>query len=120
ASDVRQDPTRGSALRGSEWGEWGPASNEPGFGAEPHITMSGLVVSRALHHRFESIRQHEVERLEKKLRGLSDAHRESVEAITVEVIQALARGAERALANDMPRPELEALVRLFALENDIQ
>ena len=81
--------------------------------------MSGLVVSRALQNRFESIRQNEVERLQKKLRGLSDANRESVEAITFEVIQALARGADRALANDMPPPELDALVRLFALEGEI-
>src|ERR1700756_3239025 len=81
--------------------------------------MSGVVVSRALSRRFESIRHNEVARLQKKMRGLTDAQRESVEAITIEVIQALARGAERALVNEMPRAELEALVQLFALEPEI-
>ena len=78
--------------------------------------MSGLVVRRALRNRFESIRQNEIERLQKKLRGLSDHERQSVEAITVEVIHALARGADRALEQDVPEPALAALVRLFELE----
>ena len=30
------DATRGSALRGAEWGEGAPTSDEPGCGAEPH------------------------------------------------------------------------------------
>ena len=81
--------------------------------------MSGLAVSRALQNRFESIRHNEVERLQKKLRGLSDDERQSVEAITVDIIQALARGADRALAHDMPEPALDALIRLFALETEI-
>ena len=81
--------------------------------------MSGLMVSRALQNRFEAIRQNEVERLQKKLRGLTDDQRQSVEAITVDIIQALARGADRALAQDMPRPALDALVQLFGLEGEI-
>ena len=78
--------------------------------------MSGLVVSRALHTRFESIRRNEVGRLQKKLRGLTEEERRSVEAITVEVIRALARRADRALTQDPPEPALAALVQLFELE----
>jgi len=78
--------------------------------------MSGIVVGRALRTRFESIRQNELERLQKKMRGLPDDQRQSVEDITSDVVQAFARGAERALANDLPAPALAALVRLFALD----
>ena len=79
--------------------------------------MSGGVVSRALRERFESIRQAEVERLEKKLRGLSDDDRRIVEAITAEVVQAIAGAPAKALA-EVPEPALEAVVRLFALDSD--
>jgi glutamyl-tRNA reductase len=81
--------------------------------------MSGPTVSRALQNRFEAIRQNEVVRLEKKMRGLTDDERQSVEAITVDIIRALARGADRALAADVPEPALDALVRLFALEGEV-
>ncbi|MBI3490854.1 MAG: hypothetical protein HY047_03545 [Acidobacteria bacterium] len=75
-------------------------------------------MSRALRNRFEAIRQAEIERLEKKLRGLSENDRRSVEAITADIIAAIACVPERALATDVPHPALEALVRLFALEHD--
>ena len=78
--------------------------------------MSGIVVGRALRDRFESIRQNELERLQKKMRGLPDDQRQSVEDITMDVVQAFASGAERALAQDLPPPALAALVRLFALD----
>ena len=77
--------------------------------------MSGGVVSRALRDRFERIRQSEVERLEKKLRGLSDDERQVVESVTAEVVQAIAGVPARAL-EEVPEPALEAVVRLFALE----
>ena len=79
--------------------------------------MSGGMVSQALRDRFESIRQSEVERLEKKLRGLSEQDRRIVEAITAEVVQAIAGVPARALADEVPEPALEALVRLFALDS---
>jgi len=82
--------------------------------------MSGLVVGRALRSRFETIRQNELERLQKKMRGLPDDQRQSVEDITVDVVQAFARGAERALAAELPPSALDALVRLFALESEIR
>ena len=78
--------------------------------------MSGGMVHQALRDRFESIRQSEVERLEKKLRGLSDDDRRIVESITAEVVQAIAGVPAHALADEMPEPSLEAVVRLFALE----
>ena len=78
--------------------------------------MSGPTVSRALRDRFETIRQAEIERLNKKLRGLSVADRCSLEAITADVVRAICRVPEQVLAKDAPAPALEALVRLFALD----
>jgi glutamyl-tRNA reductase len=77
--------------------------------------MSGLTVSVALHQRFESIRQTELERLNKKLRGLTDDQRQSVDAITAHITRAIAGVAERELSADPSQPALEALVRLFRL-----
>lgn len=78
--------------------------------------MSGGMVSQALRERFESIRQSELERLEKKLRGLSDDDRRTVEAITAEVVRAIAGVPAQALAAEDSRPALQAVVRLFALD----
>ena len=77
--------------------------------------MSGTTVSRALQYRFDAIRQAEIERLEKKLRGLTEDERQSVEAITADVIHAIARVPHRALNDDISTPTLEALVHLFEL-----
>jgi len=79
--------------------------------------MSGPRVSQALRERFEAIRQHEIKRLDKKLRGLSDGDRRSLEAITCEIVHAIASVPARALSDDAPEPALEALVRLFALDS---
>jgi glutamyl-tRNA reductase len=80
--------------------------------------MSGRTVSRALRDRFESIRQREIARLGKKLRGLSDAERESLDAITAHVVGALASLPDRALTDGEDARSLEAIVRLFALDAD--
>jgi glutamyl-tRNA reductase len=80
--------------------------------------MSGTSVGRALRNRFDTIRLTEIERLEKKLRGLSDAERQSAEAIIQEVVHAIARVPVEALSEDTPAPALQALVRLFGLQND--
>ena len=77
--------------------------------------MDGPVLRQALLDRFEAIRQTELERLNKKLRGLSDEDRRSVEAITCEIVQAIAGVPADALRDDPPQPALDALVRLFAL-----
>jgi glutamyl-tRNA reductase len=77
--------------------------------------MSGPSASRALRDRFETIRRAEIERLTKKLRGLSDDERRSVEAITEDVIHALVRVPERVLSAESSEPAAQALVRLFGL-----
>jgi len=77
--------------------------------------MSGSCASRALRERFETIRRAEIERLTKKLKGLSDDERRSVEAITEDVIHALIRVPERVLAAESSEPAARALVRLFGL-----
>jgi glutamyl-tRNA reductase len=77
--------------------------------------MSGSCASRALRDRFETIRRAEIERLTKKLKGLSDDERRSVEAITVDMIHALVRVPERVLAAESSEPAARALVRLFGL-----
>ena len=79
--------------------------------------MSGSKVTNALRDRFETIRQHEIKRLDKKLRGLSADDRRSLEAITAEIVHAIVNVPARALADDAPEPALEALVHLFALDS---
>jgi hypothetical protein len=83
--------------------------------ASPRI-MSGLTASQALQQRFDTIRRTELERLKKKLAGLSDADREFVDQITADLVRALTCGPEKALAQDSPLIAVEALVTLFALE----
>jgi glutamyl-tRNA reductase len=77
--------------------------------------MSGTGVSRALHDRFESIRRAEIERLGKKLRGLTDEERRVVDAITADIVHAIAGVPARVLGGENPQPAVDALVHLFAL-----
>ena len=77
--------------------------------------MRGAAVGLAMRERFESIRCAELERLgRKRLRGLTDDQRESVNAITAEITGAILRLADRGLAG-APAPALDAVARLFAL-----
>ena len=78
--------------------------------------MSGPTVGRALHDRFDAIRRAELERLQRKLAGLTAADRQFVHEITSEVVNALARGPEQALAGEASPIAVDVLVRLFALE----
>ena len=78
--------------------------------------MSGPTAGQALHDRFDAIRRAELARLKKKLAGLSDTDRLSVYQITADIVGALSRGPEQALAQSSPRIAVEALVRLFELE----
>ena len=64
--------------------------------------MSGPAASQALHDRFDAIRRAELERLKKKLCGLTKADRRFVHQFTTDVVDALARGLERTLAQDPP------------------
>ena len=77
--------------------------------------MSGPTLSVALRDRFETIRCAELDRLRKKLRGLTDDERQSVDAITAQITQAIAAVAERGLSRHASQPAVDALVRLFAL-----
>jgi len=81
--------------------------------------MSGRMVSRALQARFETIRQSELTRLDKKLRGLSETDRLSIEALTAAVIHAIARVPEHAIDEATQPQALEALVRLFELGGEV-
>ena len=77
--------------------------------------MSGPRIGEALRERFESIRRAELQRLNKKLRGLTADQRESVEAITAEITRAIAGVAEHGLSVHGSPPAVDALVRLFRL-----
>jgi glutamyl-tRNA reductase len=83
-------------------------------------TMSGSKLTQALADRFEAIRQAELGRLEKKLRGLTEHDRRSVEALTADIIHGIASVPERALGDGHPQHALDALARLFALEGEGQ
>ena len=78
--------------------------------------MSGAAAGQALHERFETIRRAELERLKKKLGSLTEEDRRFVHQITEDVVYALARGPQQALAGNAPPFTVEAVVRLFALE----
>jgi glutamyl-tRNA reductase len=78
--------------------------------------MSGATAGQALHERFETIRCAELERLKKKLGGLTEEDRQFVHQITADVVHALARGPQQALAGNAPSITIEAVVRLFALD----
>lgn len=78
--------------------------------------MSGPTVSQALQERFDAIRRAELERLKKKLGNLTDEQRRSVEAITADIINAIARVPAPVLTDRARAPQLDAVIRLFALE----
>jgi glutamyl-tRNA reductase len=78
--------------------------------------MSGSTASQALHDRFDAIRRAELERLKKKLAGLTEADRAFVHQVATDVVDALARGPAKALSEGSPSIAVEALVRVFALE----
>lgn len=77
--------------------------------------MSGETAARALRMRFDQIRRTELERLRKKLVGLSPAQRAEVEAITAQVVQAIAAAPASALAQRNDPPLVQAVVDLFGV-----
>ena len=77
--------------------------------------MSGPAVGEALRERFESIRRAELQRLNRKLRGLTDDQRQSVDAITADITRAIVDVAERGLLVHDSQPAADALVCLFGL-----
>lgn len=78
--------------------------------------MSGPTVSQALQERFDTIRRAELERLKKKLGNLTDAERRSVEAITADIVNAIASVPARVLTDRTQARQLDVVVRLFALD----
>lgn len=79
--------------------------------------MSGGMVGDALQEHFEAVCREELERLRRKLTGLSDTERESAEAIIADVIGALTREPSQMLAAAPPHPTaIDAIVQLFALQ----
>lgn len=79
--------------------------------------MRGPTASQALQDRFDAIRRAELARLKKKLTGLSEQDRQSVDQITTDIVAALTRGPVRALAGDaVPTASIDALIQLFALD----
>lgn len=78
--------------------------------------MSGEMVGDALQEHFGAVCREELERLRRKLVGLSDTERESAEAIIADVIGALTREPSQMLADEPPHPAaIDAIVQLFAL-----
>ena len=75
--------------------------------------MSGEMAAQALHEHFETIRRSELSRLHKKVAALSAADRAELEAITEEVVNAIARHPARALAEDESPLLVRAVVDLF-------
>jgi|GEM_PF-4612537 len=79
--------------------------------------MSGGMVGDALQEHFEAVCREELERLRRKLTGLSDTERESAETIIADVIGALTRESSQILAAAPPQPTaIHAIVQLFALQ----
>jgi glutamyl-tRNA reductase len=81
--------------------------------------MSGTVVGRALERRFEDVRRKELDRLSRKLAGLSPSDRALAEAVIADVVGALGRVPAAALACAQHNPTLEAVVHLFRLDLDL-
>jgi glutamyl-tRNA reductase len=78
--------------------------------------MNGLTASRALLDRFSAIHRSEIGRLDKKLRGLTDDDRRIVEALTADIILAIAHGPSQRLAGDSSPLAVTAVVKLFKLD----
>ena len=78
--------------------------------------MSSSTVTEALRARFDALRRSELDRLSRKLAGLSDTDRQSVESIVAHVVDALVRVPAQGLANASAPETLRAIVHLFDLQ----
>lgn len=81
--------------------------------------MSGGMVRDALQERFDAVCREELDRLRRKLVGLSDDERACAETVIADVIGALARtSVQRFEDGNPPQPAtIDAIVQLFALES---
>jgi glutamyl-tRNA reductase len=72
-------------------------------------------LAQALHAHFEEVSRSELQRLRKKTASLNAAQREQVDAIAVQVVQAIAARASDALRADDGRRLAPVLARLFRI-----
>lgn len=72
-------------------------------------------LTRALQHRFEEISRAELQRLRKKISGLEPDARATVDAVTVEVVQAIATRATERLDGPDGEQLAPVLARLFGV-----
>jgi hypothetical protein len=77
------------------------------------------MVKDALQEHFDAVCREELDRLRRKLVGLSDAERVSAETVIADVIGAVARTSVQRLDDgSLPHPAaVDAIVHLFALES---
>ena len=75
-------------------------------------------IARALHDRFDEVCRAELLRLRRKTAALSPADRAEVDAITVEVTQAIASRVGAALMRQESGELTEIVARLFAVAPD--
>jgi glutamyl-tRNAGlu reductase-like protein len=78
--------------------------------------MSGTIVGRALERYFDQVRRKELDRLTRKLAGLSPSDRAAAEAVIADVIRGVGRVPAIALAGAPHDETLEAIVHLFRLD----
>jgi hypothetical protein len=79
--------------------------------------VSGAAVGQALERRFEEVRRAEIDRLSRKFTGFTPSERVSAEQIIADVISGVAREAAVGIAGAHQRVTLEAVVRLFRLDD---
>jgi len=72
-------------------------------------------VAQALDARFEAVSRAEIQRLRKKTAALSEAEREQVNELAVEVVRGIAARAAGALGDDQPLRLAPAVARLFRI-----
>jgi glutamyl-tRNA reductase len=72
-------------------------------------------VSNALRAKFESVTRAELQRLKKKTASLTDVERAHLEAISVEVAQAIAARFEQGIEGPEGRKFEEVVSKIFVL-----
>lgn len=75
-------------------------------------------IARALQDRFDEVCRAELQRLRRKTAALSPEERAEVDAISVEVTQAIAARVQAALESDRGAGLADVVARLFAVSAD--
>lgn len=80
--------------------------------------MSGGMARDALQEHFDAVCREELDRLRRKLAGLTDDERSSAEMVIADVIGAMAKTSVERLSDEEPyRGTIDAIVHLFALDS---